>query len=117
MTEMKITQKNIDGDTELEVQLKGKQDDRLSILLESIKFLMSQIDLKHICNEDEELFNSASEQLLLSVADLVGYEDYYWVQVPDSEKEYSEDEELIVSKQAKIQLLKHMINKLEDASR
>ncbi|MEQ2464705.1 hypothetical protein WMO63_03360 [Niallia sp. CLA-SR-H024] len=57
--------------------------------------------MKHACNEDHEKFNKYIETLLLSVADIVGYEHYYWEQVPESEKKYNEYDKLEVSREEK----------------
>ncbi|WP_147534506.1 hypothetical protein [Bacillus marasmi] len=101
-----------ENDLETEITISGKSEDDTELIIQGIKKLMSHIDVKHACNEDHEKFNHYIETLLLSVADIVGYEHYYWEQVPDSEKKYNEFDELEVSREEKIKLLKIMVENL-----
>lgn len=104
-----------ENELETEVTISGKSEDDTELIIQGIKKLMSHIDVKHACNEDHEKFNKYIETLLLSVADIVGYEHYYWEQVPESEKkynEYDELDELEVSREEKIKLLKIMVENL-----
>jgi hypothetical protein len=97
---------------ETEITITGPQEDDTDLIINGIKKLMSRIDVKHACNEDYDRFNTYIETLLLSVADIVGYEHYYWEKVPESERSYNEFDEMQVSKSEKIKLLKQMVNKL-----
>jgi len=113
MNTVKIGQYSVqENELETEVIITGKIEDDTELIIQGIRKLMSHIDLKHACNEDYERFNQYIETLLLSVADIVGYESYYWEQVPDSEKKYNEYDELEVSRGEKIKLLKIMVESL-----
>ncbi|MED1601764.1 hypothetical protein [Alkalihalophilus marmarensis] len=113
MNTVKISEYSIqENELETEVTIVGKQENDTDLIIKGIQKLMSQIDVKHACNEDHERFNKYIETLLLSVADIVGYEHYYWEQVPDSEKKYNEYDELEVSREEKIKLLKIMVENL-----
>ena len=102
-----------ENELETEITIAGKQGDNTELIIQGIKKLMSQIDLKHACNEDQERFNHYIETLLLSVADIVGYEHYYWDQVPASKKTYNEEDELEVSRDEKIKLLKIIVENIK----
>jgi hypothetical protein len=101
-----------DEQLEPEITITGHQEDDTELIVNGIQKLMSRIDVKHACNDDYEKFNKYVETLLFSVADIVGYEHYYWEQVPDSEKSYNEFDEMQVSRSEKVKLLKLMVNNL-----
>lgn len=95
-----------------EIIISGKQKDNSELVMQAIQTLMSQIDVKHFCNEDFNRFNEYIDRLLISVTDIVGYEHHYWEQVPDSGKTYSDFDELELVREEKIKLLKEIVNNL-----
>ncbi|WP_366161231.1 hypothetical protein ABXS71_20590 [Bacillus infantis] len=112
MNTFKISEySNLQNELEAEVTIVGKENDT-DLIIKGIQKLMSQIDVKHACNEDHERFNKYIDTLLLSVADIVGYEHYYWEQIPESQKKYNEYDELEVSREEKVKLLKIIIENL-----
>jgi hypothetical protein len=113
MNKVKISEFSFNNnELETVITITGHQEDDTELIINGIQKLMSRIDVKHACNEDYEKFNKYIEDLLFSVADIVGYEHYYWEQVPESEKTYNEFDEMQVSKSEKIKLLKLMVNNL-----
>lgn len=98
---------------EVEVSLKGEAESRVDLVVKGIEQLIGSIDAKHMCNEDQTLFSQITDSLLLAIADMVGYQHYYWDAVPQSEKSINEDDELVVSDKEKVRLLKLLVEELE----
>lgn len=96
----------------IEVSVKGNADNEGELIVEAAKYLMSHIDVKHVCNEDRNKFNEYIDELLMSIADVVGYEHYYWAHVPESELKYNENDEMKVSRREKIKLLTMLVDDL-----
>jgi|SRR5690625_157156 len=96
----------------IEVSVKGNADNEGELIVEAAKYLMSHIDVKHVCDEDHNKFNQYIDELLISIADVVGYDHYYSTQVPESELKYNENDEIEVSRKEKIKLLKMLVDDL-----
>lgn len=101
-----------DEGAKTEITITGEQENNTELIIHAIKTLMEEIDLKHAAGGDHLTFNNYVETLLLSVADIVGYESYYFEQVPDSEKSYNDSDELVVSRSEKVKLLKQLVESL-----
>ena len=114
MTKHKIVtgQGNIDGGMELKITIEGDIEDSIELQTKATKFLIRDFDLKRDFNGDSNDYNDFIEDLLLTVADTIGYESYYW-NLPEEDKSYNEYEELVVSKKAKINLLEIIVNSMK----
>lgn len=53
------------------------------------------------------------EEILIATVDVIGYEFYYWEQVPDTEKSYNEYDELEITKKAKIDFLEQVVRNMK----
>lgn len=110
MRELRVSKGSVENGLELEVTIKGNGND---LKKQAINFLISDMDLKHDFNEDRSLFDKFVEDLLLQAADVVGYEHYYWNEIPREEATYNEYDELIVSDKVKIELLEDIISDMK----
>ena len=110
MRELRVSKGSIENGLELEVTIKGNGND---LKKQAINFLISDMDLKHDFKEEHNSFNKFVEDLLLQAADVVGYEYYYWNEVPKDEVTYNEYDELVVSDKVKIELLEKIISDMK----
>lgn len=113
MIEDKFMSKSLEDGTEVQVTI--KQEDNTTqrdSILKAINLLMDSIDLKNTCNADYNVFEHTVEEILYKAADIIGYEHYYWEHVPESETHYVR-EDLVVSKKAKVDLLKQIVADME----
>lgn len=110
MEEITASKGSIENGLELEVSIKGNGKD---LKKQAINFLISGMDLKHDFNEDYNSFHEFVEDLLLQVADVIGYEYYYWNEIPEEEVSYNEYDELIVPDKVRIELLERIISDMK----
>ena len=84
-TEFKLSTGSIDGeDFPFEITIKGDEDSDLDLIVNATKKLIENIDLKHMCDEDYDLYYYSLKQILLSVADSLECEG--WEIEDDSEE-------------------------------
>jgi len=113
MKELKFGQYNFNGSPAIEVNIKENGITDTELKIKAIEHLMSTLDLKNDFDGDGNRFNKAVERLLLSAADIIGYESYYWGHVPKEETKYNAYEELVVSQKSKIDLLEVLVKSLK----
>ena len=78
-----------------EIEIKGQEAKDIDVIVKASKTLIESIDVKHVCDEDYELFEESIKKILLSVADVLIAEG--WEVEEETEK-------------AKLEKIVHFIN-------
>lgn len=106
--------KQTEAEETIEITIKGEAEEQGELKGKAIKSLLNSIDPKLDFNEDDFLaLQGFVEEMLIAAVDVIGYESYYWENVPDNEKSYNEYDELMVSKKAKIDLLEQIVRDMK----
>lgn len=82
-------------------EVQGEAENQLDLQLAGIKQLIEHIEYDE---EEQDVFDSAMEKILFSVADKIGFNGWY-MHVPESEKSKNELDEIEVSPKAKVDVL------------
>lgn len=95
-TVLKLTEFNSDDlKDSFEIEIRGQEAKDIDTIVKASKTLIETIDVKHVCDEDSELFEDSIKKILLSVADVLVAEG--WEIEEETEK-------------AKLEKIVHFIN-------
>ncbi|MER2005956.1 MAG: hypothetical protein ABS939_00770 [Psychrobacillus sp.] len=100
--------------TDFEVNIKGDTNNTVELRLKAIKHILKSFDIKNDFNGDHEKLNQVIEETLLAAVDVIGYEHFYWDNLPKEEKYYNDHDELVVSKAGKLQLLELIMKDMKN---
>mgnify|MGYP006393969851 CR=1 FL=1 len=100
--------------TDFEVKINGNADNTVDLRLSAIKHILNSFDVKNDFDGDYQKLNHVVEETILSAVDVIGFEHFYWDNLPKEEKHYNEGDELVVSKSGKLQLLELITKDMKD---
>ncbi|MDO6657508.1 hypothetical protein [Anaerobacillus sp. 1_MG-2023] len=103
-----------EDNVELDIQVKGKADNDTELIVNAIEKLISTIDVKHACNEDDGLYEGYMERILLALTDNYGAAGWYDV-YGDLDSTYYQEEDLDeFTVASKLKVLKDIIYQIEE---
>ena len=98
----------------LNVKINGNANNSIDLRVEAVKHILNSFDLKNDFNGEHEKLNQVIEEIILAAVDVIGFEHFYWEHLPKEDKYYNEDDELIVSRSGKLQLLELILKEMMD---